>query len=473
MSKREKYKALSKNTVLFTVSSFGSKFVTLLLIPLYTTLLNTSDYGDVDVVTTTAMLLIPLLTLDIQDAVLRYSLDETFSKADILSAGLKIIAIGMAFLIISIFVIEILNLAFWDFKYMLYLLVLFLTGSLSNTLNMYLRAKDAVRLIMIGGILGTFSTGILNVFFLVIVHMGIDGYLIGNALGNMVCVFYFVWAGRVWRDLRLRQPKGLFRSMLLYSAPLVVNSMAWWVTSASNRYAVMAFCGAAATGVFAVAYKIPTILSTIQGVFYNAWSISAIKEFDREDNDGFIGETYSLYSCATHIACSGIMLLNIPLASILYANDYFEAWQYVPPLLVGTAFNGLALFEGCIFSAVRMTKEVAVTTLWGSAVCLVGNIVLVAIWGPLGAAVSACVGYMLVWVLRTMRLKKIVSMKVNWHRQMWCTVALLAQCVLATLNVHLALQVILMLSLCVLQRKYLSTVLQVIARKLRAKCCRS
>lgn len=56
------------------------------------------------------------------------------------------------------------------------------------------------------------------------------------------------------------------------------------------------FCGTAINGIYAVSYKIPTILSTIQTIFYNAWSISAITEFDKDDRDGFIGNIYTIYS---------------------------------------------------------------------------------------------------------------------------------------------------------------------------------
>ena len=77
MKKNSKYGDLSKNTLLFTINSFGSKLITFLLVPLYTNVLSTNDYGTADLMTSTAQLLIPLLTLNIQDAVLRFSLDKT------------------------------------------------------------------------------------------------------------------------------------------------------------------------------------------------------------------------------------------------------------------------------------------------------------------------------------------------------------------------------------------------------------
>ncbi len=134
-----------------------------------------------------------------------------------------------------------------------------------------------------------------------------------------------------------------------------MNSLAWWVNDVSDRWVVTLVCSAAANGIYVVAYKIPTILSTLQAIFYNAWAISAVKEFDPKDRDGFLGRMYEFYSGAMAICCTGIMLLNVPLAAFLYSNEFFEAWRYVPLLLVGVLLNGLALFEGCLFTAARNT----------------------------------------------------------------------------------------------------------------------
>lgn len=58
---RKKYSYLAQNTLLLTLSSFGSKFLAFFLVPLYTNVLTTSDYGIADIVTTSVTLLIYVL----------------------------------------------------------------------------------------------------------------------------------------------------------------------------------------------------------------------------------------------------------------------------------------------------------------------------------------------------------------------------------------------------------------------------
>ena len=74
----DKYKYLGKNTIIFALSSFGTKFLSFLLVPLYTNVLSTSEYGIADLITTTATLAIFVLTINISEAILRFALNKYF-----------------------------------------------------------------------------------------------------------------------------------------------------------------------------------------------------------------------------------------------------------------------------------------------------------------------------------------------------------------------------------------------------------
>ena len=69
-------KNLVKETAWFAIGNFGSKILSLLLVPLYTNILTKGEYGSVDILNTTISLAIPLLTLSLQDAAFRYALDR-------------------------------------------------------------------------------------------------------------------------------------------------------------------------------------------------------------------------------------------------------------------------------------------------------------------------------------------------------------------------------------------------------------
>ena len=266
--------------------------------------------------------------------------------------------------------------------------------------------------------------------------------MIGLVSGMFIQFFYQLFFGKIYKDFHICRYDDLSREMIKYSFPLISNSIAWWVNNASDRYILTFMAGIATNGVYAISYKIPTILTTFQGVFYNAWSISAISEFDSDDKDGFIGNNYMTYSFFSIILCSLLILLNIPIARVLYSNEYFNAWMCVPFLLVGTVFNGISQLEGALFAATKKTKEVAKTTIIGAIVNVVFNFIFIYLLGAVGAALATMCGYCITWMLRTKSLNNFVKIKINWRVHYFSVFLLIVQSILATLNLFIIIQVI-------------------------------
>lgn len=455
----QRIRELSLNTVLFAVSTFGSKVVSFLLLPLYTSVLSTADYGSVDLVTSTVSLLVPILTLNVQDAVLRFGLGQDADSEEVLSVGLRTFAGGSCALCLSLAVLVALDALPIDGAYLVYLFLMFALGALNSILTMHLKSLGHIKVLVVSGIGGTLITCVLAILFLVVCQIGVIGYMAAMAAGSLFSVLTQFVVGKVSRSLTVRPRAGLFLKMISYSTPLIANSIAWWVNDVSDRYVVTLICGAAANGVYAVAFKIPSILSTLQSIFYSAWTISAIKEFDKDDSDGFLGRMYGLYSGAMCLACSVIMLLDIPLAGILYSNEFFGAWRFVPFLLVGVFFNGLALFEGCIFSAARRTREVSYTTLIGAAAGLVLCIALTLQIGVMGAAIATMVGYLITWGVRSrVMIRSVAKIRVSWRVEIACTVVLIIQAAAASQPETQLIQLVALFALFILLRKRVSSI---------------
>ena len=122
---KQKNKSLLKNIGIFTIGSFGSNILSFLMVPLYTAVLNTAEYGSVDLVTSTAALLTPILLLSIQDATLRFGMDPEYNKEDVLSTSINIVLKGTALLLVGLVFVCILNLVNISTIYLVFLFVVF------------------------------------------------------------------------------------------------------------------------------------------------------------------------------------------------------------------------------------------------------------------------------------------------------------------------------------------------------------
>ena len=449
---RQKNKSLLKNIGIFTLGSFTSNAISFLMIPLYTSVLSTSECGSVDLMSSTASLLSPILLLSIQDATLRFTMDNNYKKEDVLSTSLNVVLKGTTILTLVIVLIGIVRIFPVSNQYLLFLWMIFVLGAISSIFNLYLKAENKAKIIACSGIIGTIAVCSCNYLFLVVLKYGVAGYMFSNVISLLLQIIYQLITGKIYKDIHFKKYNNLSKPMIRYSSPLIANSISWWVNNASDRYILTAVRGIAESGIYTVAYKIPTVLTLFQNIVYNAWSISAIAEFDENDTDGFIGRNYELYSCISILICSILLVMNIPLARFLYKGDFFNAWKCVPFLLLGTVFSGISQFEGSLYAAVKETRLVAKTTVVGAITNTILNIVLICIFGAIGAAISTCVGYCITWLLRTMFMQRFVKMKVNWKKHFILLAFLVCQTIYATFdsksNVQIVIPIMLISSLC-------------------------
>ena len=463
-----KFKYLNKNILLFTISGVIPKLLSFLMVPFYTSVLTPIDYGISDLITTTVMLMVPIFTLDIQDAVLRYSLDKNYDLSSVFSSAIHVFLKGTLLVIIVAFVTFWFDIPWLRTEYIFFVVLTYIATALGNILNMFCRGINEIQAITISTLINTVVTIPANLLFLAVFRWGIMGFLIANVLGQIISVFYLAYKARITQYFHWHIPKNFGREMAQYSIPLVFNVIAWWVNSVSDRYYLAWISGIAISGIFAVALKIPSILAVFQGIFYQAWSISAIKDFDKEDKDGFISKTYTLTSAATILVCSGIMFFNMPLSWFLYSKDFFQAWKYVPLLLLSFLFNAMSLFIGAIFTAVKDTKNISYSTLSGAGVNLIATLILVYCFDAYGAAASMLLGYLIVFLYRVRKVHQYISLRINWRRERSAYLMLFLQMGVSFFGwIGMVLQVLPMGCLLFLYREEVQVVVNKIRERIR------
>lgn len=466
---KDKYKYLEKNTILFAISSFGTKILSFLLVPLYTSVLTTTEYGTVDLITTTATLLVYVLTINIASSVLRFTLEQQAYGRNILSYGFRVLIIGTLLCGIVLGITYATKLLTWPLYYYLFVVAYFFSSALYEIMTNYLRAIDKVRDVAVAGVLSSLLIISGNIIFLLIIKLEIIGYLISIVLGPLMASFYCICAAKepIKTYFVVECSKDVRNKMVHYCVPLIFNNIALWINAFLDRYFVTYYCGVAENGIYSVAGKIPTILSTCYSVFASAWTLSAIIEFDPEDKDGFFSDTYNTYGALMTMACSSIILLNIPLAHFLYAKDFFVAWRYSSILLLSVMFNTLTVFQGSVFTAAKKTKSIATTTIISAVVNTVLNVALIPIYGALGAAIATAFAYFVMWVVRYRFSKVFITLRVNIKKDLLTYILIVIQIMFEHMNNHFYFgQIVCLISILILNKSYIKSIIATIVRKI-------
>ena len=253
----DKYKKLLSNTIVFAIGTFASKALVFLLMPLYTRVLTNEQYGSADLIVQTANLLIPFVSAGLFNAVIRFGLGKNSDRRGVFSICIVSIMCGfMLLLAASPLLSNIQGISGYTSLICAYVLC----SCLHSICAQFIRARQMVRLFAIDGIFCTVLTILFNILFLVVFDMGVMGYVLATVLADIICAVSLFLVASLWKYFDLRSiNKPLALSMLKYALPLIPTSVFWWITNVSDRYMVTYMVSLEAEGLYAAAYKIPTI----------------------------------------------------------------------------------------------------------------------------------------------------------------------------------------------------------------------
>ena len=290
------YMKLLSNTIVFAIGSFSSKVLVLLLIPIYTNYLTTSELGTTDVLTQIANWLMPIVSLTIAEAIIRFGLDKAYDKRKVFTLGNVVCLSGLAVFAVLLAIVSLTGIAskyIGGYSIILYIYVF--TSSMKTLYSTFVRAMEEVKLFAFNGILTTFFTLFWTALFYMILPKGFLGeqsgilkYLLAIILSDFISIVFLTYKAKLWKYIEIgKLDKDLLHTMLQYSVPLIPAQLLWLITNSSDSFMTTHYLGSDYNGILSATYKIPNLVATVYMMFGQAWNMSAITENESKDRDKF------------------------------------------------------------------------------------------------------------------------------------------------------------------------------------------
>lgn len=408
MKQRNQY--LMKNTIIFAIGNFGTKMISFFLVPLYTNLLSPEEYGVVDLILIIGTVLIPFLTFNIADGIMRFALDKDADYTQITRIGL----IMMIFSTVAIFLL----MPFFQMSepledYAVLVCVFTVTLGYSQIALGNLRGQEKLLQYSIGNIIQSFAIALLNIIFLSGFEKRVEGYLWAYIIANCLTTIYALIAGNmkdIFRGFRIQI--SLLKEMFIYSIGLMPNALMWWIMNSSDRIMITAFLGSTANGLFAVAYKIPTLLTTVANTFTQAWSYSAIREVESADKEDYSNRVYNGLVAVVLLLSCGMILFIKPFFKFYVEKSYYIAWRYAPLLIISFVFITLSTFVGTTYIVYKDSKGFLKGGILGAGFNIILNLILIPQIGINGAGLATAIGYIFVFIYRVKDTQKYMKLTV-------------------------------------------------------------
>ena len=238
--------------------------------------------------------------------------------------------------------------------------------------------------------------------------------MLSVVIADSLCTLFLLIKERLWKELCFKRDKSVFLSMLRYSIPLIPTTVFWWITSVSDRYMVTGFIGSEANGIYAVSYKLPTLLTLVSSIFMQAWQFSAVTEADgdKKEHALFFSQVWRSFQAVMFLAGSAVIAFAKPAIALLTTDEYYSAWEYVPLLSASMVYTAFVSFLGTVYVVKKKSGVSFTTSIAGAGSNILLNFLLIpTALGVQGAAIATVVSYFLVFVIRAVNVKKYIPFK--------------------------------------------------------------
>lgn len=406
-------KQIIKKSILYFIGNLSSKVLTSLLVPIYAFYIIASDLGKFDYNQTIMNILIPILYIAIWESILRYVLnnDTGYDITTIIStsAFFVIVTSGIFLLlgypILSFFYID--NLGFF--------MIMCLASAFAQIWQYFARAFKKNNLYVLTSIVGTLSNLVFNIILICIFKLGLDALYISFIIGQLSIFILLEYKLRICKSInRLTVSVPLLKKMIIYSAPLVVNSIAAWLLNGFGRVIIANNLGDEMNGLYSFANKFVNIISIIGSVVSMALveeALSTIK--DNKLNIGFSLMIENLFRFFL-----SIILLGTPVISIFYLfitnTEYYNSIYFIPFLMLYSVFLNMSINFGIVFKIIDKNKFQVITTMIGALFTIVVSYSLIKYIGIYAVILGQMVGAIAMIISRYIISNKFVEFKIRW-----------------------------------------------------------
>ena len=411
MASRQSYNELKRNTIIIGISNIGSKAISFILAPLYSYYLSTSQYGTMDLITTTVGLIMPLLCLDIFEATYRFASDKKYNDKVVFSSSMSLC---MFMSIIAFVIVGLINFCAIAPNAVLFSILLAVLDANYQVMSQFARGQNKMRIFALSGVINSLFLLISDIIFMVLLRYELVGWMIAYIFGKVIACVYVWWSANLKQFFSFKSVcKEFYKEAARYALPLLPNTMMWWVMNASDRYMIAMYLGTTANGIYAVANKMPSLISVFENIFYQAWQTSSINALEDKSRDKFYSNVFKNYFSVLVLGVLVLLLVLKPVTIRLFAHGYEEAWMSTAILVVAVMFHALSGNLGTLYGTFKSTKGALITSIIGAATNIVLNMIFIPRWGIIAAAITTLIGYIVVLIYRWCDVKKFVNLTIN------------------------------------------------------------
>lgn len=400
---------MKKKLMIYGIGTFFSKILVFLMVPIYTRLFSTSDYGYYDVVISDIQMLISISCVEIWSGILRFM--YTGDKKEIpIKCYLQLCPVMFVVYSLLMFVLS----HYITIKYPVIVFaygILYLFYTVGNTIcRGYGKNIDYV----LSGLIYTLVSSVISILFSLKLEFGIKGLFYAQCIGYLTSIVYIEIKTKAYQKaLKMKSTRHDIENILEYSLPLMLNSFSFLFLGTYNKNIILKQLGEYESGLYAFVLKFSAIFSIIISIYSLAWQEQAFSVSNEKDNtqiyEYYVNKFLKVVGFATPCFIFGVYFF----APFIGGSSYIDSNKYIALSISATFISEVSGVLSVIIAVYRKTFQTFISTFIGAVVNVILAQLLIVKLGVNGSSIALNAGFLVAAMLRYLFVKIDIKFKLN------------------------------------------------------------
>lgn len=395
---------LVKDSAGYTILNFLEKALPFLVFPILTRKLSIEDVGLFVLYQTIVEILMPIMTLNIDNAILInfYKLELVKFKK-YFSTGL--ILFGYVFLFTLFIIIVFRNYiseliqfpSFWIMVVGITVFFRFLVQNRQNLWRVNFEIKKYSKLTLGISVVNNF----VGLFLVIYSNFGWTGMIVGHLIGYSLFGSYSLFTFIKGKILIWNKDVLFMKDILKVSLPIAIHRFGIWLGSAGNKIIIATLLGTAATGSYGVGAVFAAVIAILEDALSKAvipHIYEKLKKNTAEEKKLVVKMSYAIYIFLFGVSIM-VYFIGYYLIDFIFGKQLNDTKSLLLPLIIAALFKGLYKLHVHYIFFTKKTIQVTKITFTTGVLNILMSYLFILNFGLIGAAYSLVIINFLQYIL--------------------------------------------------------------------------
>lgn len=398
-------KRLGGDSLLFALMNVGTKLIAFLMLPVYTHYLSPGEMGIMENIDAISSILTFVIIFG-TDSALAYFFYSTDNKElkeryvqTVLSFRLYLASLFLIVFLLFAKPLSSLLLGMSGYEKLFYLTgIILVFEAITTVILTYFRFQFKSLKVVIYTVLQLGAVAVISFLLLKYFSYNVDA-IFWARFYSLILILIALFS-TLSKLLRIKIEKDLLKKLLVYGAPLVPASLAFWVITFSNRIFLTKFESLDSVGIYGIAMKIGMVITLLTSSVQMAWRPYSMSIREKPDADRIYAGIFYIIFIIGMLGITMVAQLSPLILKMMMINaEYIEARNYIAFLSMSSFLSFYYLIISVGLFLKEKTGAISKYVGISAVISVILNIVLIPLFSIWGAVAALIISYLFVNVI--------------------------------------------------------------------------